>query len=103
MISRGFSSAMHRRRRAPDGRTIAAVFLPDDTNVNHTLVKNCWCWWYKKYAPGNVTLEGLESEAREAKKGKRSRWCCAMRIISRKVCAEGRRCWIACGEKVAQK
>ena len=60
---------MRRRRRAPDRRTIAAVFLPDDTNVKHTRVKNGWCWWYEKYAPGNVTLEGLKSEAREAKKG----------------------------------
>jgi hypothetical protein len=27
------------------------------------------CWWYRKYAPGDRTLEGLESEAREAKRG----------------------------------
>jgi hypothetical protein len=45
------------------------VFLPDDTNVNHTLVKDGWCWWYRKYAPGDTVLEGLEKEAREAKKG----------------------------------
>jgi hypothetical protein len=32
----------------------------------HTLVKDGWCWWYKKYAPGDTGLEGLE---REAKKG----------------------------------
>jgi endonuclease YncB( thermonuclease family) len=51
------------------GRTLADVFLPDATNVNHTLVKAGWCWWYRKYAPGNTGLEGLELEAREAKKG----------------------------------
>ena len=28
------------------GRTIADEFLADGTNVNHTLVKNGWCWWY---------------------------------------------------------
>src|SRR2546428_12721841 len=28
-----------------------------------------WCWWYRKYAPGDTVLEGLENEAREAKKG----------------------------------
>jgi hypothetical protein len=28
-----------------------------------------WCWWYRKSAPGDTVLEGLESEAREAKKG----------------------------------
>jgi len=31
------------------GRTIADVLLPDGTNVNHELVKQGWCWWYRKY------------------------------------------------------
>jgi Staphylococcal nuclease homologue len=35
----------------------------------HTLVKDGWCWWYRKYAPGDTVLEGLEKDAREAKKG----------------------------------
>lgn len=51
------------------GRTLADVLLPDGTNVNHTLVKEGWCWWYRKYAPGDTVLEGLEKDAREAKKG----------------------------------
>jgi len=51
------------------GRTIADVTLPDGAHVNHTLVKDGWCWWYRKYAPGDTVLEGLEKEAREAKKG----------------------------------
>ena len=51
------------------GRTIADVLLPDGTSVNHTLVKDGWCWWYRKYAPGDTVLGGLEKEAREAKKG----------------------------------
>jgi len=42
---------------------------PDGTHVNHTFVQDGWCWWYRKYAPGNTALEGLENEAREAKKG----------------------------------
>ncbi len=50
-------------------RTLADVILQDGTNVNHTLVKDGWCWWYRKYAPGNAVLEGLETEAREARKG----------------------------------
>jgi micrococcal nuclease len=50
-------------------RTLADVLLPDGTHVNHTLVKEGWCWWYRKYAPGDTVLEGLEKEAREAKKG----------------------------------
>ena len=45
------------------------MLLLDGTNVNHTLVKEGWCWWYRKYAPGDTTLEGLEREAREAKNG----------------------------------
>ncbi len=28
-----------------------------------------WSWWYRKYAPGNTVLEGLEDKAREARKG----------------------------------
>ena len=40
------------------GRTLGDVFLLDGTNVNHELVKQGWCWWYRKYAPGDVVLEG---------------------------------------------
>jgi hypothetical protein len=46
-----------------------AFDLSDGTNVNHRLVKDGWCWWYQKYAPGDTVLEGLEKEARESKKG----------------------------------
>lgn len=53
------------------GRTFADVILPDGTNVNHTLVKEGWCWWYRKYAPGNTELEKLEQDARA---GKKSLW-----------------------------
>jgi endonuclease YncB( thermonuclease family) len=53
----------------PDPRTLADVLLPDGTNVNHTLVKEGWCWWYRKYAPENTVLEGLEKGAREGRKG----------------------------------
>jgi hypothetical protein len=31
------------------------------------LVKQGSCSWYRKYAPGNTVLEGLEKEARRAK------------------------------------
>ena len=27
------------------------------------------CWWYRKYAPGDTVLEGLEKDAREAGRG----------------------------------
>ena len=48
------------------GRTLADVLLPDGTKVNYALVKEGWCWWYRKYAPGNVILEELEIRARAA-------------------------------------
>ena len=51
------------------GRTLGDVLLSDGTNVNHALVKAGWCWWYRKYAPGDTMLERLEKEAREAKNG----------------------------------
>ena len=51
------------------GRTLANVLLPDSTNVNHVLVKQGWCWWYRKYAPGDTVLEGREKAAREGWKG----------------------------------
>ena len=50
-------------------RTLADVLLPDGTHVNHTLVKNGWCWWYRKYAPRNTELARLEQNARETKQG----------------------------------
>jgi len=51
------------------GRTLGDVFLLDGTHVNHELVKDGWCWWYRKYAPDDTVLEGLEKEARDEMKG----------------------------------
>ena len=51
------------------GRTLADVFLPDGMNLNQELVKQGWCWWYRKYAPGDTVLEGLEKDARQARIG----------------------------------
>jgi endonuclease YncB( thermonuclease family) len=39
------------------------------TSANHSLVKDGWCWWYRKYAPGDAVLEELEHAAREERKG----------------------------------
>ena len=41
-------------------RTLGAVMLPDGMNLNQELVRRGWCWWYRKYVPGNTVLEGLE-------------------------------------------
>ena len=51
------------------GRTLGDVFLLDGTNVNHELVKQGFCWWDWKYAPGDTVLEGLEAEARTQHRG----------------------------------
>lgn len=51
------------------GRTIADVLLKDGTHVNQQLVRAGWCWWYRKYAPLDTTLQRLEAEARESKRG----------------------------------
>jgi micrococcal nuclease len=51
------------------GRTLAAVLLSDGTNANHVLVKDGWYWWYRKYAPEDTVLEGLERDARKTRKG----------------------------------
>jgi endonuclease YncB( thermonuclease family) len=48
-------------------RTIADMILSDGTNVNYSLVKDGACWWYR-ICYGDTVLEGLENEAREAKK-----------------------------------
>ena len=50
-------------------RTLGDVILPDGMNLNQELVKQGWYWWYRKYAPANMVLEGLEAERREGQKG----------------------------------
>jgi endonuclease YncB( thermonuclease family) len=50
-------------------RTLGDVILPDGMNLNQELVKQGWCWWYRKYAPGDTVLERLETEARAERKG----------------------------------
>ena len=50
-------------------RTIGDVILPDGMNLNQELVKQGWCWWYRKYAPRDTVLEQLETDAREGRKG----------------------------------
>jgi len=48
-------------------RTIGDVMLLNGMNLNQELVKQGWCWWYRKYAPRDTVLEGLEAEAREVR------------------------------------
>lgn len=50
-------------------RTLGDVFLSNGTHINHELVAEGWCWWYRKYAPDDVILATLEATARIAQKG----------------------------------
>lgn len=65
----GKAVTLHTFGKDKYGRMIGDVLLLDGTNVNQELVKEGWCWWYRKYAPEDTVLEGLETEAREAGKG----------------------------------
>jgi endonuclease YncB( thermonuclease family) len=37
-------------------------------NINQELVKQGWCWGWRRDAPEDTVLEGLKKEAREARK-----------------------------------
>jgi micrococcal nuclease len=51
------------------GRTVADVTLQDGRSLTHELVKSGACWWYRKYAPGDMVLKRLEMEARKERRG----------------------------------
>jgi endonuclease YncB( thermonuclease family) len=51
------------------GRWISVVILPDGRTLNQELVRAGYAWWYRHYAPDDMPLAELESEAREAKRG----------------------------------
>lgn len=65
-LSFGKEVAIQTHGKDKYGRTMADVLLGDGTNVSHTLVKEGWCWWYRKYALGDTILEELETRARTA-------------------------------------
>lgn len=49
-------------------RTLGDVVLGDGTILNRELVRAGLCWWYRRYADDS-TLESLETDARQAKRG----------------------------------
>ena len=51
------------------GRVVATVVLPGGRNLNYAVVAAGLAWWYREFAPGNVELERLESEARTQRRG----------------------------------
>ena len=50
-------------------RMLGEIVLPDGRLLNQELVREGFCWWYRKYAAGDRTLERFETEAKEAKRG----------------------------------
>jgi hypothetical protein len=50
-------------------RMIEDVILPDGKILNYEVVKAGLAWWFRRYAPNDPTLGGLEYRAREAKRG----------------------------------
>jgi endonuclease YncB( thermonuclease family) len=61
--------AVHPSRKDRYGRIVADVILPDGRTLNRELVRRGVAWWYRKYAPNDPSLSGLESEARAARVG----------------------------------
>lgn len=51
------------------GRTVAEVTLQDGRSLTQELVMAGACWWYRKYAPKDTVLEGLEADARTQRRG----------------------------------
>jgi endonuclease YncB( thermonuclease family) len=51
------------------GRMVGEVTLPDGRSLNGELVKQCWCWWFRKYAPNDTVLRELEATARKQRLG----------------------------------
>lgn len=50
-------------------RLLGEIVLPDGRLLNRELVREGFCWWYRKYAPEDTALERLETEARKATRG----------------------------------
>lgn len=59
----GKNVTLQTRGKDKYGCILDDVLLPDGTNVNHALVKDGWCWWYRKYIPLNTELEWFEQTA----------------------------------------
>lgn len=49
------------------GRTVADITVADQS-LNKALVREGLAWWYRKYAPADLSLKQLEFEARQAKR-----------------------------------
>lgn len=68
-LSFGQHVTVHSAGKDRYGRTVGTVELPNETNLNYELVRQGWCWWFRKYSPSDTELESLERAARQAQKG----------------------------------
>jgi micrococcal nuclease len=50
-------------------RPVAVVVLPDGGNLNHTIVREGFAWWFQRYVPRDQEFERLERLAREERPG----------------------------------
>ena len=50
-------------------RTVGGVIPPDGRRLNRDLVRTGLARWYRHYAPRDLELERLETEARVARRG----------------------------------
>lgn len=51
------------------GRAVGTLELPDGKELNQELLRAGLAWWYRSFAPDNITYRRLEEEAREAGRG----------------------------------
>ena len=68
-LALGQTATVLGEKRDRYGRVVATVVLPGGRNLNHELVAAGLAWWYREFVPGNRTLERLESEARDRRRG----------------------------------
>ena len=68
-LSYGRVVLIESRGKGRYGRTIGNVTLPGGESLNHELVRDGACWWYRRYAPKDESFRQLEAEARKAKRG----------------------------------
>jgi endonuclease YncB( thermonuclease family) len=55
------------------GRTVAKVYLPDNSYLNARIIEAGYAWWFRRYAPNEKLLQTMEEEARSARRGLWSR------------------------------
>lgn len=68
-LAEGKTVRIELRNRDRNDRIIGTVFLPDDVNLNHEMVRAGHAWHYVRYAPDDEALAALEKAARDEKLG----------------------------------